>query len=165
MLEINEWKKTRKIVPSINQIEGKLFLGNEDAAVTLKVLKERGISAILVCGSHLDTPFKLIQYKILQIADDPRQKIIHLFEEAIDFVSKKLKAGKGVLIHCQQGRSRSASFTIAYMMKTKRLSYEESYAYVKSKREEVEPNPGFQAQLRMYEQKLKNEKKAPTTTF
>ena len=48
------------------------------------------------------------------------------------------------------GVSRSASVVIAFMMKKYQLTYEEAYEKVNQKRR-IYPNPGFEAQLKLYE--------------
>ncbi len=60
-------------------------------------------------------------------------------------------------MHCAAGVSRSASFTIAYIMKTKGKTFEDARQFVKSKRDVIHPNQGFQAQLALYEKKLRGE--------
>lgn len=52
-----------------------------------------------------------------------------------------------------QGKSRSGSFMIGYVMKKNNCTYEEALTFVKSKREMVLPNPGFAEQLKQYQEK------------
>jgi protein-tyrosine phosphatase len=47
--------------------------------------------------------------------------------------------------------SRSATLTIAFIMKTRKLSFHDAYKFVKSKRRVAFPNTGFRAQLVIYE--------------
>jgi hypothetical protein len=54
-----EFKQARTAkFPEIDFIEEGLYLGNEDAATSEDILKEHNITAICVCGSFLDTPFR-----------------------------------------------------------------------------------------------------------
>lgn len=55
------------------------------------------------------------------------------------------------LVHCHFGVSRSATLVIAYLMEKYRLSYEQAHAYVKQRRNFINPNPGFVNQLREYQ--------------
>jgi protein-tyrosine phosphatase len=55
---------------------------------------------------------------------------------------------RAVLIHCHQGVSRSATITIAYLMKRFNWNYEEAYEYVKERRPCIYPNKGFIRQLK-----------------
>mmetsp|Transcript_41966 Transcript_41966/g.30797 ORF Transcript_41966/g.30797 Transcript_41966/m.30797 type:complete len:95 (+) Transcript_41966:130-414(+) len=50
------------------------------------------------------------------------------------------------------GRSRSATCVIMYIMKRFGLSFEEALELVKMRREVVDPNEGFLAQLKEFEE-------------
>ena len=52
----------------------------------------------------------------VQISDDDDANISDLFEEASDFIDKVDVVGGKVLIHCFEGKSRSATVVLAYMM-------------------------------------------------
>ena len=56
-----------------------------------------------------------------------------------------------VVIHCDQGKSRSGSIVIAWEMISKKLSYDEALAEVKKCRPLVQPNPAFVEVLRELE--------------
>lgn len=48
-----------------------------------------------------------------------------------------------ILIHCQKGRSRSATVVLAHLVLSNGWAVAEALAYVAEKREQVEPNLGF----------------------
>ncbi|KAI9050158.1 hypothetical protein LZ554_006299 [Drepanopeziza brunnea f. sp. 'monogermtubi'] len=58
-----------------------------------------------------------------------------------ELIDKRTKEGKKVLVHCQQGASRSATLIIAYhMYKNQELSSTEAYSQAQSKSRWVNPN-------------------------
>jgi hypothetical protein len=61
---------------------------------------------------------------------------------------------KKILISCQQGISRSASLTIAYVMRVQRWRLQKAYEYVKSRSCGISPNGWFMGQLAEWEGKL-----------
>lgn len=56
-----------------------------------------------------------------------------------------------VLVHCAQGMSRSGCICIGYLMWRERLSRETALAHVQQARPVVDPNEGFDLQLREFE--------------
>ena len=87
---------------------------------------------------------------VLQVCDIPSEDLLSHFPRALSFI----KAGQGagvVLVHCYHGKSRSAALVTAFLMAKYRISVEEALALLKRKRSVVSPNPGFMAQLRLWE--------------
>ena len=60
-----------------------------------------------------------------------------------------------MLVHCNAGVSRSATFVIAYLMQHEGMSFEQAFRYLRTKRDKTCPNPGFVSQLKKYEEMLK----------
>ncbi|KAJ7103835.1 protein-tyrosine phosphatase-like protein [Mycena epipterygia] len=70
---------------------------------------------------------------------------------ACDYIRASLAGGENVLVHCQQGVSRSASIVIAYLIRERAMSYDAAYELVKSRRQCIRPNSGFVVALRDWE--------------
>jgi protein-tyrosine phosphatase len=68
-----------------------------------------------------------------------------------DFIEKN-RSSTNVLVHCAGGISRSSTLLIFYTMKKYKKTYAEAYNIVKKKRRIIQPNTGFEAQLKQYEQ-------------
>lgn len=89
--------------------------------------------------------------KLILLRDSSNENLLQVLEEAGDFIKSCLAKGDGgVLIHCHQGVSRSASVLIALVMEEMDLEYETALRYVRQGRSRVNPNPGFAAQLEMW---------------
>ena len=78
----------------------------------------------------------------------PSADIARHIPDAIKFIHDGLTAGKGVLVHCAAGVSRSSSVVIAYYMVRNGIQFEEALELVRSKRMCVCPNNGFERQLK-----------------
>ncbi|KAG8901319.1 hypothetical protein FRB99_005395 [Tulasnella sp. 403] len=100
------------------------------------------------------------------------------FPQAMEFVDESVKRGKGVLVHCQCGVSRSATLVIALVMRaasrpdaTEELkkvgpTMSGAYEFVKEKSVCVGPNMSLIYQLMEYEKHLapRNGSRAPSRT-
>jgi len=87
--------------------------------------------------------------------------LVHI-DESVAFIEEALSSGS-ILVHCAAGVSRSASLTVAYVMKQMGLSYEQALELVMKKRW-VSPNQGFEQQLKQYQERLGIAKK-PTMVY
>jgi len=65
----------------------------------------------------------------------------------LDFIDNALNGGGSVLVHCAQGKSRSASVVIAYMMRKHNWQFSDALQYVKQKRPVVSTK--FETQLKL----------------
>ena len=58
-----------------------------------------------------------------------------------------------VLVHCQEGRSRSTSMVVCYLIRYHSMTVNSALATIAARRSLVQPNEGFLAKLRDYEAK------------
>lgn len=75
------------------------------------------------------------------------------------FAEKDLRRRERVLVHCQKGRSRSATIVLAHLIRSNGWSVAEALEYVSNKREQVEPNLGFIEALRVYQESMSQEER------
>ena len=79
-------------------------------------------------------------------------------------IEKKTKEGKKVLIHCQQGASRSASLIIAYgMWQNPELSVNDAYHAAQAKSRWISPNMRLMYCLQDFQKEVCKRKLAPTS--
>ncbi|XP_018402790.1 PREDICTED: dual specificity protein phosphatase 19-like [Cyphomyrmex costatus] len=126
-----------------------LYLGSQDSAVCIDILKKYEIRHILSIGVNLLEKYDDIQYHTCDLLDLPESDILPSIKKCIDIIHTNLK--ENILVHCNAGVSRSASIVIAYLMIIKKLSYDEAYNIVKRARSCIRPNDGFIKQLRSIE--------------
>ncbi|PRP88599.1 hypothetical protein PROFUN_03010 [Planoprotostelium fungivorum] len=153
-IEYLSLKDEDNVAPSA-VIEGKLFLGSLQSAQSFFLLKQLAITHVL---SVLRTskPFypEDFQYMTIDAEDTASYDISKCFEMSHKFIDSGLKGGGAVLVHCAQGISRSASVVISYIMKKRKIAFEDALRYVVEKRPIVCPNSGFRSQLKRYENRL-----------
>jgi len=143
------------------QIRKRLYLSDWKSAKDGNLLMKIGISHILNCAKELNhstenhSHFEIMK---LELQDKSSQRLSQDYDRAYEFIHKCRSSGGKVLVHCQQGVSRSASFVAMYLMYTENCSFDAAMAIMSSKRHIVQPNSGFIRQLRALEKKLAKEK-------
>ncbi|KAL4512449.1 hypothetical protein ABPG72_005451 [Tetrahymena utriculariae] len=97
---------------------------------------------------------KNITYLKINIDDEDTSNIQQHFKETYQFIASAIsKPNNKILIHCAQGKSRSATIVCMYLMRTFNWSFEQTLKYVQDRREVANPNYGFLEQLKKFEQK------------
>lgn len=140
-----------------------MYFGSCRSGSAKSELQNLGITHILNCtGSQFKNRYlELFTYKNLNLEDriDKEGSLLFHLEAALKFI-EECKEGKGrILIHCMEGKSRSASVVIAYLMKAYTLSVTTAFQVVKSKRAIAQPNSNFMKQLIEFEHKLQLQNK------
>lgn len=133
---------------------GALYLGSLAAAMDKDLLRQHSITHIV---HALDVPWLPMSekegfngYKIAILDKDCEDLLSHL-EAACAYIDRALRSGRSVLVHCQQGVSRSASIVIAYLIRYHGMSFDAAHSLLKRKRACVKPNPGFVRALQDWE--------------
>lgn len=160
---------------SISQITPTLYLGNISSSLRGSALRDNNIVAIvsLVSGPYAGWNAATVRDVVpeerqlfLACQDIESMDILALLPEACDFIdmfigdASSSKKGEGdggsggcVLVHCEQGMSRSATVVVAYLMRKRGLGRDKALAFVNAQRK-IQPNPGFMAQLETWESNL-----------
>jgi predicted protein tyrosine phosphatase len=89
---------------------------------------------------------------MLQINDVEAQSLDDAIVQCNAFLENAAQHHHKVLVNSTLGISRSAAIICAYMIKNLGVSYDEALSRLRAVRGNVKPNPGFERQLRAYEQ-------------
>eukprot|EP00906_Rhabdomonas_costata_P015157 RCo021787 len=139
-------------------IDGGIWLGSFQAT-SPQTLHNRGIANVLSCAVELMyqererwTELENSNIAVMHVhwEDTPTQRICPSpeMDAALAWVDSIRAAGQQVLINCRMGISRSSSMVIAYLIQRMGHTYDSALELVRSKRPMVNPNPGFEQQLR-----------------
>lgn len=141
--------------PSCNEILPRLYLGdiciatNKDEITRMAITDMITVEIKPLQASDLASCVK--RYLYINVMDHSKQDILSHFDTSNEFIESALKAPSNrVYVHCVAGISRSATLVIAYIMKTRSMSYTEAYEMVLLKRRVIDPNEGFVRQLTLY---------------
>lgn len=100
-----------------------------------------------------------IEQKHFNFLDNSEQNIINYFDYVSDIFSQYIHNNKIIFVHCFAGKSRSASFVIAYLVKKCNMTLQNAFEFVKEKRY-IYPNISFIDQLMEYEMRIKKLQKS-----
>ncbi|XP_057712519.1 dual specificity protein phosphatase 12 [Corythoichthys intestinalis] len=89
--------------------------------------------------------------KWINVLDEVTSDLLSHMDDCYLFIQEAVDGGGAALIHCQAGRSRSATIVTAYLMKRYKLCFAEAYQRLKSVKQDVQVNSGFEEQLCLYE--------------
>ncbi|XP_076047912.1 dual specificity protein phosphatase MPK-4-like isoform X2 [Oratosquilla oratoria] len=128
--------------------------GNLSVAVDKTLLAKYRISHILTVESN-PLPLEIrelpgMAFLYIQVDDMADRDLLSKFDEAAEFIADGQNKGC-VYVHCFFGVSRSSTLVICYMMKKYGWTMDEALQRVKSRRKFTCPNPGFIAQLLLYQ--------------
>uniref|UniRef100_UPI00358F8D83 dual specificity phosphatase 28-like n=1 Tax=Myxine glutinosa TaxID=7769 RepID=UPI00358F8D83 len=92
----------------------------------------------------------------VSLSDLPHEPLLEHLTPCVEAIEDECRRGGCTLVYCKNGRSRSASVCLAYLMHDKGLSLSDALQKLKSIRPGVCPNEGFWEQLQIYEKRIKN---------
>ena len=135
-----------------SKILDNLWLGGISSACSREALHEHNIETIVTAflGSTADFPYDF-NYERAKLRDVEDEDILSDIENLLPIIHKNLVEGKAVLVNCRYGRSRSATIVAAYLIRYKNMTTDQALAFIKDKRSQVNPNPGYIEQLREFE--------------
>lgn len=152
---------TMNIIKNDNKpikIIDKLFIGSVGVANSKDNIIAEGITHIVNATSSLKNVFEdTFKYlKLDDLLDSPENDIKKYFPITGKFIKNAIDGNGAVLVHCHAGVSRSSTIIIAYLIEYEKMSFEKALEHCKLQREKINPNPGFQKQLKEYEEEIRN---------
>ncbi len=146
---------------------GKLYLSGYKAAANEAKLEEYSVKLIVSMMQldvskfkpALNTKVNGIKVKIFPVEDIESSDISKYFFETTNLIAEAIFAGQNVLIHCENGYSRSPTIAIAFKMRFWYQSFEDTFKEINAIDSHISPNFGFRMQLKEYEKFLKIKEK------
>eukprot|EP01119_Soliformovum_irregulare_P003294 TRINITY_DN13654_c0_g1_i1.p1 TRINITY_DN13654_c0_g1~~TRINITY_DN13654_c0_g1_i1.p1 ORF type:complete len:180 (-),score=17.19 TRINITY_DN13654_c0_g1_i1:85-624(-) len=143
-------------------ITDQYYLGDMTDASNLAGLTEQGITHILCVADSIDPATWAIEHPLNQsitrhyipLNDFGKSKLDEVFDQCFEFIEKGHATNCKVLVHCVAGINRSASITMAYLMKKNNWTFEQAYTHVRGRRSQVFPHMSYVSQLLAYETHL-----------
>ena len=149
------------------QVAPGLYLGDRKDAKDRSALRRLNIQSIVNCtppksedpAAGCPSFFEReLRYLRVPIYDSPAEDAAEHFAAVLDFIASRLHYG-GVLVHCNRGVSRSATFVVAHLMKARALDPAAALELVRAARPQAEPNAAFLKQLDVLHAELEASRK------
>eukprot|EP00801_Mesodinium_rubrum_P011883 Mrub_11962.p2 GENE.Mrub_11962~~Mrub_11962.p2 ORF type:complete len:153 (-),score=48.07 Mrub_11962:81-539(-) len=147
------WQRLNKF----DEIEPGLYISSVYGCESAENIDAYKVSHILSMGAEFEPKFadKVEYLKIAPLEDSPTENILQYLDQIVAFIDKSITAGGNVACHCRRSISKAGAAAIAYLIWKKGMSFDDAFAAVKSKRGDVNPNPGFVEQVKQWEQENK----------
>ena len=173
-INLNDSNQTTK--SSISKITDNIYISGYIIGKNIPYLKSNDFTHVINCcvGSSLcssddntdEQSLKQlyernnIKYLSIILRDDPEADIFYHFSKIIKFLEEDEEIkNKKILFHCIEGISRAPTMVAGYLMWKKKYKYPEAIELIKSKRNCIDINLGFNIQLHKWENYLISLKK------
>ncbi|KAM6954057.1 dual specificity phosphatase 28 [Aplochiton taeniatus] len=136
-----------------------LFISDGRSACSEDLLQQEAVTLCINVSRQQPFPSSHTATMRVPVYDDPHEDLYPYFDPCADAIAGEADKGGHSVVYCKNGRSRSATICIAYLMKHRQLTLKDAFQKVKTSRSVVDPNPGFWAQLEKYELELERRRK------
>jgi protein-tyrosine phosphatase len=96
-------------------------------------------------------PDDAISVLFIPCDDSPDENLFQHFDRACDFLQRCRAEKRKVLVHCEEGVSRSTTFICAFLIRDRKLTAKAALRHIKARRYLAFPNAGFLRQLIRFE--------------
>jgi len=127
---------------NFNWVTKNIALGTEFQEYEIPYLVNSGFGAVLDLRAEACTEARKLRgfglvYKRIPVMDNCAPSL-NQYLEGIVFLDSNINNGDKVYVHCKEGRGRSATMVIAYLIKSG-MAPIDAYQLVKERREEANP--------------------------
>jgi protein tyrosine phosphatase (PTP) superfamily phosphohydrolase (DUF442 family) len=139
-------------------VPGVLYVSSYREACDVAVTESAGIQAYLCVARDVNPALPAhvsetevvngdIAFLHVPVDDAADTRLEEHFNTIFNFIDAQEAAGRPVLLYCQQGKSRSVAFAVAYLMQRLGFSPEEALMEIRVGYNRADPNVFFLAQL------------------
>ena len=130
-------------MPNANMIQKGLWLGNMESAYSETFLRMHNIKLVINCTDHIPTPLFYKRMKIHTIRLPlnnhnmiSNNEIMFYYLSAVENeIYNALQNNINVLVHCFEGKHRSAAVVAYFLMKRKfTFDYQKAFNFIQKKR-------------------------------
>lgn len=140
---------------SLIEVYDGIFIGPFQAGFKTGELIDNGITHILnVTNKSYTERTEFFKYLDIAINDDQSEDSKKHYRITNRFIHECVQSGGKILVQSVEGKSRCATFVLAYMIFHEKIKLKEGLSILRQFVSEVEPNEGFMQQLAHYDLEL-----------
>ena len=127
-----------------------LFVGSAGAAFNIKALLANGITHIINASPSVPNKYpELFEYLQIKVHDesDAKNDISVYWAQTNAYIEDARRNGGTVMVNCWQGRSRSVSTILAYLVVFGKMQVDDALKLVRETRKEADPNVSYMNKL------------------
>lgn len=103
------------------QVTNGLFISNARSACSDHLIQQEAVTLCINVSKQQPFPSCGVKKLQVQVYDDPNEDLYSHFDRCADAIHKEANRGGRSVVYCKNGRSRSATVCIAYLMKHRQL--------------------------------------------
>ncbi|XP_054603279.1 dual specificity phosphatase 28 [Nothobranchius furzeri] len=108
------------------KVTSSLFISNARSACSTELLQQEAVTLCINISRQQPFPSSSVTKLQIPVYDDPSEDLYSHFDHCADAIQKEASRGGRSLVYCKNGRSRSATICIAFLMKHHKVSLTEA---------------------------------------
>ncbi|KAF0046410.1 hypothetical protein F2P81_000043 [Scophthalmus maximus] len=104
------------------KVTNALFISNARSACSDELIQQEAVTLCINVSKQQPFPSTGVTRLQVPVYDDPNEDLHSHFDRCADAIQQEADRGGRSVVYCKNGRSRSASICVAYLMKHRDLS-------------------------------------------
>lgn len=104
-----------------------LFISNARSACNDELIQQEAVTLCINVSKQQPFPASKVGTLRIPVYDDPNEDLYRYFDRCADAIQDEANRGGHSVVYCKNGRSRSATICVAYLMKHRQLSLTEAF--------------------------------------
>jgi len=155
--DVSVYERLKYVFSSPIEIFPNLFLGNSINAANKELLKSNNFDIIINVTDNIPNFFENdFEYYNVSIKDNTNAFFGLNLENCAKYIHDNLRLNKKIIVHCFEGRSRSVTIIIYYLMNYHNYKFIDIYNQIKNQKNIVNINKSFVNELCVVRQRSKS---------
>lgn len=104
------------------KVTSALFISNARSACSDELVRQEAVTLCINVSKQQPFPSAAIKKLRVPVYDDPCEDLYGHFDRCADAIQKEANRGGRSVVYCKNGRSRSATVCVAYLMKHRKMA-------------------------------------------